>query len=119
MTIGDGGVLPQHEFGTTIGLLRKMQRTAHRKPGDPVTAANRGTRFQMKQLKVFRDREIANAGAFLHDQARWENPGKADSRGGMNLKTELPLEECAAQVPWQKQGQEHENFFHAAAPSSR
>jgi hypothetical protein len=73
----------------------------------------------MQKVDVFAKREMIDAAAFLHDQARRRNPTEADSAARMNLIAELLLQNRTAHSPWEKQAQKHQNLFHHFAPKLR
>ena len=90
-----------------------------RKTGDPIELADDGVRAQMEQIDIFAQRQVADARAFLHDEAPWKNPGEPDATGRMNRVTESFFQERTAQSPGQEERKKTEQRFHAAAPSDR
>ena len=72
--------------------MREMRRRPQRKTGDPIGATDNRVRFEMKQIDAFADGGRSNGAAFFHDQAIRQNPGEADARSWMNLKTKLFFE---------------------------
>src|SRR5205807_2937891 len=99
--------------------MGEMRRWAKRKSGDPVRAADDRVRFEMKQVNIFANGCATNSAAFFHDQSIWQNPGQADSRGGMNLITELFFQKRSAQLPGQKKTEQHQEGLHSCAPRLR
>ena len=77
--------------------MSKMTRRAEGKPSDPIGASNSGVRLEMKEIDVLAKGEVADPGAFFHDEAPWENPGEPDSARRMDGVTKLFFQKAAPQ----------------------
>ena len=89
-----------------------MGRWAERITGDPVSASDGCVRFQVQQIDVFAKRQVTDAAPFFHDQARRQDPGKANPAGGVNLVSESCFEKRPAKMRWQAHAQEHQDCPH-------
>src|ERR1700682_2325282 len=119
MPAADPGVSFKNQLRMSIGLVREMATVATGKTSDPIQLPNNGVRAEMKQIYIFAEREMPNAGIFFHDQAARTNPGQADPAGGMNRIAELLFENAAPGRPGQQDREEHQELIQHAGTSER
>src|ERR1700704_1640049 len=108
MPAANPGVSFENQFRMSIGLVREMTAVSAGKTGDPIQLPDDGVRAEMKQIDIFAEGEMSDAGIFFHDQAARTNPGQADPAGGMNRIAELLFEKAAPRRPGQEDRQEHQ-----------
>lgn len=101
--MGNGGMFAQNQLRLSIFLLSKVARWAEREPSNPIASSNCGVSSQVKKIDIFAHGEIIDAAAFLHDEARWKNPGKANPATRVNCVTELLFEKRAPHSPREKE----------------
>jgi hypothetical protein len=90
-----------------------------RHAGDPIAAADARVVVKVDEVEIDGDGEVADDGAFFHNQAARANEGKADARGRMNAIPEHGLEHATAQRPREKDDEKVEKVFHRATMRPR
>src|SRR2546423_989718 len=119
MPAADPRMLFDDQLRATLRLVGEMPAWPAGKTSDPVELSDDGVRAEMKQIDVFAEGQMTDAGALFHHKFSRKNPGESDAARRMNRITELFFEERAAQTPRQKKRENPEQRLHAAAPSDR
>ena len=106
--LGDGRMRAHDEGRIAVGAVREMG-ALRRMAGDPVRAVDDRMRAAFEPAQVDRDVEVADVGAFAHDELAREDVGQADAR----VVGDLVAPEAAQHPALERPGQQH----HASASS--